>query len=288
MKPYFNVAAKSIWAVAWYLLHCIQFSLVARGRKLCVLILVCLGSAFVGLCIFVQVCSRRLLFMVFCRRRDCLSWGYLCPCWGHWPGCEYTVGRRCLPIVPWSWFFMGTLWPDRVPCWTLTIWSGCPPLFVRIPVSLCQRKVCLTLVNLLSFVRWSLFFEALPRPCSLVCHVLLLIMIPVGWWFPPRWAPGRGLWLSATVSLWSFWPHFSVCGMSGKPYQIDGGSHCCGKVICVFCKKIPFLKDACAFVLPFRSIRVLACPHAKEKCACDKLNNVCVQVCVSPLVDVQD
>ena len=30
---------------------------------------------------------------------------------------------------------------------------------------------------------------------------------------------------------------------------------------------IPFLKDACEFVLPFRSCRVLAGPHAEEKFA---------------------
>ena len=51
---------------------------------------------------------------------------------------------------------------------------------------------------------------------------------------------------------------------------------------------IPFLKDACVFVLPFRSSRVLAWPHAKEKCACDQLTNGCVQVCVCPLVDAED
>ena len=46
-----------------------HFSAVARGRKLCVLVLVYLGSAFVGLCSFVQVCGRQCLFMVLCRRR---------------------------------------------------------------------------------------------------------------------------------------------------------------------------------------------------------------------------
>ena len=51
---------------------------------------------------------------------------------------------------------------------------------------------------------------------------------------------------------------------------------------------IPFLKDACAFVLPFRSCRVLAGPHDKEKCACDQLADGCVQMCVCPLVDVED
>ena len=43
-----------------------HFSAVARGRKLCVLIFVCLGSAFVGLYCFIQVCGRQLIFLVLC------------------------------------------------------------------------------------------------------------------------------------------------------------------------------------------------------------------------------
>ena len=50
-----------------------HFSAVVRGEKLCVIILVCLGSASVGLFCFVQVYGRQLLFLVFCRRRDCFS-----------------------------------------------------------------------------------------------------------------------------------------------------------------------------------------------------------------------
>ena len=50
--------------------------------------------------------------------------------------------------------FMGTLYLGSVPWRTLTVWSGWPRLCVRIPVSLPQRKVCLTLVNLLSSVSW--------------------------------------------------------------------------------------------------------------------------------------
>ena len=45
-------------------------SVVARGKKMCVLILVYLGSDFVGLCRFVQVCGGKLIFLVLCRRRD--------------------------------------------------------------------------------------------------------------------------------------------------------------------------------------------------------------------------
>ena len=142
-----------------------HFSVVSRGRKLCVPILIYLGSAFVGMCQFVLVCGRQLMFLILCRRRDWVSWGYWCPCWGHWPGCGYTAGRRCFTIIPWSWLFLVTLWPDRVPWKTLTEWSGWPHLCVRIPVSLRQRKVCLPLVIWLSFERWLLFFEALPRPC---------------------------------------------------------------------------------------------------------------------------
>ena len=47
-----------------------HFSTVAIGRKLYVLILVYLGSDFVGLCRFVLVCGTKLLFLVLCRRRN--------------------------------------------------------------------------------------------------------------------------------------------------------------------------------------------------------------------------
>ena len=50
-----------------------NFSAVVRGRKLCVIILVYLGSAFVGLCRLVLVCGRKLIFLVLFRKRDCLS-----------------------------------------------------------------------------------------------------------------------------------------------------------------------------------------------------------------------
>ena len=226
------------------------FSSLARGRKLCVLVLVYLGSSFVGLCRFVLVCGRQLIFLIFCRRRDCWAWGYWCPFWGHLLGFRYTVVRRCLPIVPWSWLFPGTLWSDMVPWQTLTELSGFPPLCVRIPVSVRQIKVCLPSVIWLSFERWLLFFEAIPRPCSLVCHVLFLIISPVGWWFPPRCAPGRGLWPSAIVSLWHFWIHFSVWGMSERPYELDGGSHCHEKVLCVLCKNVYPLSEGCLCVYP--------------------------------------
>ena len=126
-----------------------HFSSVARGRKLCVPISVSLVSAFMVLCWVVQVCVRRLLFLILHRRRDYLSWGYWWTCWGHWPRCGYTAGRHCLPIVPWSWLFPGTLWQDRFPWQTMNVWSGCPRLCVIIPVSILQRKVCLPLVNFL-------------------------------------------------------------------------------------------------------------------------------------------
>ena len=213
-----------------------HFSTVAIGRKFCILILVCLVSAFVGLCWIDLVCGRRLLFLVLCRRRGYLSWGYWCPCWCHWSGFGYTAGKHYLTNVPWSWLFLGTLQLGRVPWQTLTVWSGYSLLCVRIPVFLHQRKVFLPLVNLLSSMRWLSFCDAPPIPCLLVWDLLSPNMSQVGWWYPPRCALGRGLWLSDTVSLWHFWPPFSVCGMLGRPCQLDGGSCCRGKVLCVFCK----------------------------------------------------
>ena len=50
-----------------------HFRAVARGSKLCVIILVYLGLSFVGMCCRVLVCGRQLLFLLFCRKRDCLS-----------------------------------------------------------------------------------------------------------------------------------------------------------------------------------------------------------------------
>ena len=80
-----------------------------------------------------------------------------------------------------------------------------------------------------------------------------------------------------------------MCVMFGRPYWPDGGPHCHVKVCEVFCKKyIPFLKDACAFVLLFSSCRVLAGTHGEEKCAYNQLADGCVQMCVCPLVDVED
>ena len=50
-----------------------HFSAVARGRKLYVIVLVCLGSSFVFMSCCVLVRGRQLLFLVLCRKRDCLS-----------------------------------------------------------------------------------------------------------------------------------------------------------------------------------------------------------------------
>ena len=181
-----------------------HFSAVAIGRKLYVIVLVCLGSALVVMCCRVRVCGRQLIFLVFFRKRDCLLWGYWYPCWGHWTGCGYTAGRRCFTIVPWSWLFPGKLWPDIFPWKTLNKWSGCPPACVKISVSLRHSKLCLTSGIWLWCERWLLFFDALPIPCSLMCHVLFLIMRSGRRWFNTRCAQGRGLWPSAIVSLWRF------------------------------------------------------------------------------------
>ena len=48
------------------------FSAVVRGRKLYVIVLVCLGSDSVVLCRRVLVCGRQLIFLVLCRKLACL------------------------------------------------------------------------------------------------------------------------------------------------------------------------------------------------------------------------
>ena len=50
-----------------------HFNAVARGRKFYVIVLVCLGSAFVSLCRRVLVCGRQLISLVLCKNRDFLS-----------------------------------------------------------------------------------------------------------------------------------------------------------------------------------------------------------------------
>ena len=50
----------------------------------------------------------------------------------------------------------------------------------------------------------------------------------------------------------------------------------------------PLLKDACEFVLPFKSSGLLTGSHAKEKCTYNKLDNELVQMGVFLLVDVED
>ena len=158
-----------------------HFRVIWRGRKLYVIVLVCVGSSFVVLCCGVLVCGRKILFLVLCRKLACLSWEYWFRCWGHWPGYGYNEGRRWLNIASWSWFVLDTLWTDRVPWKTLNEWSGCLPLCVKIPVYILQRRVCLTWGIWLSFKRWFLFFDALYSTCSLVCHALFLGMGPVRW-----------------------------------------------------------------------------------------------------------
>ena len=121
-------------------------------------------------------------------------------------------------------------------------------LCVKIPAYLRQRRVCLTSGIWLSFEKWLLFCDDPPRPCSLVCHVLFLSMIPVWWWFPPRCAPGRGLCFSAIASLWHFWIHFSQCGTLGITYCPNVGSRCHVEVHGIFFRIVYTLFGGCVYV----------------------------------------
>ena len=49
-----------------------------------------------------------------------------------------------------------------------------------------------------------------------------------------------------------------------------------------------FLKDACAFVLPFEGSGVLTVSHAREKYICEKFDNDCVHMVVCLFVDVEE
>ena len=47
----------------------------------------------------------------------------------------------------------------------------------------------------------------------------------------------------------AFLTRFSVCGMLGRPYQLDGGSHGCGKVLCILCKNVYPRYEGCVYWL---------------------------------------
>ena len=170
---------------------------------------------------------------------------YWSPFWGHWPGCGCTAGRRCLPIVPWSWLFPGTVRPDRVLWQTLTVWIGFPPLCVIIQVSLQNMKVCLPLMNLVVIcevivIFWSstqTVFTGVSRvvPEYESSQMMISAHMHTG---------QRAVAVRHCVAL-AFLTPFSVCRMSVRPYQIDGGSHCSGKVLCVFCKNVYPLSEGC-------------------------------------------
>ena len=124
-----------------------------------------------------------------------------------------------------------------------------------VPTSLCENTnlyfpkgsvpylsylvVILEVIYVLNFI---------PRPWSLVWHVLFLGIIPVWWCFLPIFAPGRGLWSSKIVSLWHLWLHFSECIMLGLPYQPYGGSLFRVEIHDVFCKIIYPISEGCVCV----------------------------------------
>ena len=180
--------------------------------------------------------------------------------------------------------FLDTLWPDRVPWQTLTKWSGCLPLCEKIPILLCQRKVCQNSGIWFSFERWLMFWCSNHNVFTCVSCVV----------------PGYG----------SSWIMIFTHMDTGKRVVVV--RHCVTVVyltlyfyvlnaretlssrwrIPLWCKivenYIPFLNDACAFVLPFLSHWVLAGPHDKEKCAYNQSGHGCVQMCIWLPVDVKD
>ena len=225
-----------------------HFIMASRGRKLYVIFLFVVGSAYAVWCSIVLSCGRKSLLPVLYRIIFWYSWGYWCPWWGFWPGCGYTAGRRWYTIIPLSWFYLDTLWLERVPWKTLIKGTGFLHTCVKNPAYIFQKRVSLTLGIWFSFEKWLLFCDAPPRLCSLVCHVLFLGIIPAWWRFWPICAPVRGFWLSVISSLWHFWLSFSECGTLGIPYQTDVGSHCHVEVHGVFCIIVYTLFEGCTCV----------------------------------------
>ena len=262
-----------------------HFSAVPRGRKLYVIFLVCLGSAFVVLCYRVLVCGIQLILLVLCRKLDFLSWGNWCPCWGHWLGWRYTTGRRFLTIVPWSWLFLGTLWPDIFPWKPLPNGVGAH-LFVWKSQSNFAKGECAWPQGFVCYVRGDHCFLMLYPDCVHWCVTCCSwVWFQLDDDFCPDVHRAEGLSCPPLCHCGVFYSFFLCAECWGALIgQMEDPT-----VVWKFAAfSIPFLKDTCAFVLPFRSCWVLAGPHDEEKCACDQLYNGCVQICVCPLVDAKD
>ena len=183
----------------------------------------------------------------------------------------------------------GYTFPDRVPWRTLTVWSGCPPLCVRIPVPICQRKVCLPLV---------IFFHLWGDRCFLKLypdHVHWYVTCCSWVWVQPdddfrpdaHWTEGCGCLPLCHCGI--FDPVFLCAEFRGGLNSYMEDPTVVGKFSAFSVKAyIPLLKDACASVLLFRSSGVPALPQAKKKFAYNQLKIGCVQVCVITLVNVQE
>ena len=82
---------------------------------------------------------------------------------------------------------------------------------------------------------------------------------------------------------------FSLCEMSGRPYQLGVGSQYRRKFLCVFCKNVyPLFEGFVCVCAPFCEWWSTHMSVSQVKCACNQLTNSCVQLCVSTLVNVQD
>ena len=151
--------------------------------------------------------------------------------------------RGCYPNFIWSWLSLDTFRMEIVPWQTLTEGIGLLHHCAKIPAFIFQRRVYLNSGICLSSDKWLLFCDAPPRQFLLVGHMLFLVMITVWWWFPPRCAPGRGLWPSTLVSQWQFWHSFFYWGMLGIPYQPDVIFRCCVEIyVFFFIIVYPFLE----------------------------------------------
>ena len=161
--------------------------------------------------------SGQLLTQKLCRRCGWWLWGNWCLCWDHSLVSRCNVGNCRWTIYLWSWLFTGILRIGRDPWQILIRVSGFPIIFVKTWAGHLQNRALLFSMFWLSSGMLSLTLSCLPSMCWLECCLMCLGMTTILRWYPPIFAPGRGVWLFVTGSQSHSWCHSSVYGTLVRP-----------------------------------------------------------------------
>ena len=105
------------------------------------------------------------------------------------------------------------------------------------------------------YLSWSFT----PILCWLGTHLVSLGRTPVLWWYCPRFTTGRGVFLSATVSLPRYWHHSYVYVMSGTTCLLSVCGRCRGVAIIVSSRTWCLPSAGCVFL--FSHLGVVDYPH---------------------------